>query len=152
MNLKRGLMVDAFATLGAGLAGTSRGTAYVESIAGIRMGARTDVAQRLSRRSVSFPVSSSARSRRCTRLRDGSGTYPRRLVDVSVSDEARTLASLEDGLPAFVTIVLIPTDAVDHAGHAVGLPAPRAALYRRRSRERSGLGAMGARGVIGGVM
>src|SRR4030095_794398 len=41
LNLKRGLIVDAFATLGAGLAGTSSGTAYVESIAGIRMGART---------------------------------------------------------------------------------------------------------------
>src|SRR5262249_49505220 len=41
INLRRGLIVDALATLGAGLAGTSPGTAYVESIAGIRMGART---------------------------------------------------------------------------------------------------------------
>jgi adenine/guanine/hypoxanthine permease len=41
LNLRRGLLVDAFATLGAGLAGTSPGTAYVESIAGIRMGGRT---------------------------------------------------------------------------------------------------------------
>ena len=40
-NLRQGLIVDAFATLGAGLAGTSSGTAYVESIAGIRMGGRT---------------------------------------------------------------------------------------------------------------
>jgi AGZA family xanthine/uracil permease-like MFS transporter len=37
-NLRQGLIVDAFATLGAGLFGTSSGTAYVESIAGIRMG------------------------------------------------------------------------------------------------------------------
>lgn len=40
-NLRRGLVVDAFATLGAGLFGSSAGTAYVESIAGIRMGGRT---------------------------------------------------------------------------------------------------------------
>src|SRR6187455_511100 len=41
INLRRGLIVDAVATLASGLAGTSPGTAYVESIAGIRMGART---------------------------------------------------------------------------------------------------------------
>ena len=41
INLRRGLIVDALATLTSGLAGTSPGTAYVESIAGIRMGART---------------------------------------------------------------------------------------------------------------
>ena len=35
-NLRQGLIVDAFATLGAGLFGSSSGTAYVESIAGIR--------------------------------------------------------------------------------------------------------------------
>jgi AGZA family xanthine/uracil permease-like MFS transporter len=40
-NLRQGLVVDAFATLGAGLFGSSPGTAYVESIAGIRMGGRT---------------------------------------------------------------------------------------------------------------
>ena len=40
-HLRRGLIVDAIATLGAGLFGSSSGTAYVESIAGIRMGGRT---------------------------------------------------------------------------------------------------------------
>ena len=40
-NLRQGLVVDALATLGAGLFGSSSGTAYVESIAGIRMGGRT---------------------------------------------------------------------------------------------------------------
>lgn len=40
-NLREGLVVDAVATLGAGLFGSSSGTAYVESIAGIRMGGRT---------------------------------------------------------------------------------------------------------------
>jgi len=41
INLRKGLIVDAVATLGAGLFGSSSGTAYVESIAGIRMGGRT---------------------------------------------------------------------------------------------------------------
>ncbi len=36
LHLRRGLIVDAWATLGAGLAGTSSGTTYIESIAGIR--------------------------------------------------------------------------------------------------------------------
>lgn len=40
-NLRQGLIVDSLATLGAGLFGSSSGTAYVESIAGIRMGGRT---------------------------------------------------------------------------------------------------------------
>src|SRR5437899_4161042 len=41
LNLRRGLIVDALATLTAGLAGTSPGTAYVESIAELGIGART---------------------------------------------------------------------------------------------------------------
>lgn len=40
-NLKQGLMVDAMATLTAGIFGTSSGTAYMESVAGIEAGART---------------------------------------------------------------------------------------------------------------
>jgi AGZA family xanthine/uracil permease-like MFS transporter len=40
-NLRKGLVVDSLATLGAGLFGSSPGTAYVESIAGIRAGGRT---------------------------------------------------------------------------------------------------------------
>ena len=40
-NLRRGLVVDSLATLGAGLFGSSPGTAYVESVAGIRAGGRT---------------------------------------------------------------------------------------------------------------
>jgi AGZA family xanthine/uracil permease-like MFS transporter len=40
-NLRQGLLVDAVATLSAGLFGSSPGTAYVESIAGVRMGGRT---------------------------------------------------------------------------------------------------------------
>lgn len=41
LRLKEGLIVDSFATFGAGLVGTSSGTAYIESTAGIEMGGRT---------------------------------------------------------------------------------------------------------------
>ena len=40
-NLRQGLIVDSLATLGAGLAGTSSGTAFIESVAGIQMGGRS---------------------------------------------------------------------------------------------------------------
>src|SRR6202008_4510620 len=40
-HLRQGLIVDSLATFGAGLAGTSSGTAYIESIAGINVGGRT---------------------------------------------------------------------------------------------------------------
>ncbi len=40
-HLRQGLIVDAWATLGAGLLGTSSGTAYIESAAGIEVGGRT---------------------------------------------------------------------------------------------------------------
>ncbi|HUE86233.1 MAG TPA: NCS2 family permease [Vicinamibacterales bacterium] len=40
-HLRKGLIADSFATLGAALVGSSPGTTYVESIAGIRAGGRT---------------------------------------------------------------------------------------------------------------
>ena len=41
LRLKEGLLVDSFATFGAGLLGTSSGTAYIESSAGVEVGGRT---------------------------------------------------------------------------------------------------------------
>ncbi|MEZ5291172.1 MAG: NCS2 family permease [Vicinamibacterales bacterium] len=41
LRLREGLIVDSLATLGAGLLGSSPGTAYVESVAGIQAGGRT---------------------------------------------------------------------------------------------------------------
>ncbi len=41
LRMKQGLLVDAFATMSAGLFGTSAGTAYIESAAGIEVGGRT---------------------------------------------------------------------------------------------------------------
>jgi adenine/guanine/hypoxanthine permease len=41
LRLKEGLLVDSFATFGAGVLGTSSGTAYIESSAGVEVGGRT---------------------------------------------------------------------------------------------------------------
>jgi len=106
-NLKRGLIVDAFATLGAGLAGTSSGTAYVESIAGIRMGARTGRASVVT--ALCFLP--------CFFIGPLAAAVPGYataavliLVGLSMFQSATRLdfTSLEDSLPAFMTIVLIP--------------------------------------------
>ena len=107
MNLRRGLIVDALATLGAGLAGTSPGTACVESIAGIRMGARTGRASVVT--AICFVP--------CFFLAPLAAAVPAYataavlvLVGVSMFQSIATIdfSSLEDALPAFVTVVLIP--------------------------------------------
>ncbi len=107
INLRRGLIVDAVATLGSGLAGTSPGTAYVESIAGIRMGARTGRASVVT--ALCFMP--------CFFLGPLAAAVPGYataavlvLVGVSMFQSISTIefSSLEDALPAFVTVVLIP--------------------------------------------
>jgi AGZA family xanthine/uracil permease-like MFS transporter len=107
INLRRGLIVDAVATLSSGLAGTSPGTAYVESIAGIRMGARTGRASVVT--ALCFVP--------CFFLGPLAAAVPGYataavliLVGVSMFGSVSTIdfSSLEDALPAFVTVVLIP--------------------------------------------
>jgi len=107
INLRRGLIVDAIATLGSGLAGTSPGTAYVESIAGIRMGARTGRASVVT--ALCFVP--------CFFLGPLAAAVPGYataavliLVGVSMFQSVSTIdfSSIEDALPAFVTVVLIP--------------------------------------------
>jgi AGZA family xanthine/uracil permease-like MFS transporter len=107
INLRRGLIVDAIATLGSGLAGTSPGTAYVESIAGIRMGARTGRASVVT--ALCFVP--------CFFLAPLAAAVPGYataavlvLVGVSMFQSIATIdfSRLEDALPAFVTVVLIP--------------------------------------------
>lgn len=107
INLRRGLIVDALATLGSGLAGTSPGTAYVESIAGIRMGARSGTASVVT--ALCFVP--------CFFLAPLAAAVPGYataavlvLVGVSMFQSIATIdfASIEDALPAFVTVVLIP--------------------------------------------
>jgi adenine/guanine/hypoxanthine permease len=106
-NLRRGLIVDALATLSSGLAGTSPGTAYVESIAGIRMGGRTGRASVVT--AVCFlpcfflgPLAAAV---------PGYATAPvLLLVGVSMFQSIASIdfSSIEDALPAFVTIIIIP--------------------------------------------
>jgi AGZA family xanthine/uracil permease-like MFS transporter len=107
INLRRGLIVDALATLSSGLAGTSPATAYVESIAGIRMGARTGFASVVT--ALCFvpcfflaPLVAAV---------PGYATAPvLMLVGVSMFQSVATInfSSIEEALPAFVTVVLIP--------------------------------------------
>jgi AGZA family xanthine/uracil permease-like MFS transporter len=107
INLRRGLIVDAIATLTSGLAGTSPGTAYVESIAGIRMGGRTGRASVVT--ALCFVP--------CFFLGPLAAAVPAYatagvliLVGVSMFQSVSTIdfSSIEDALPAFVTVVLIP--------------------------------------------
>jgi AGZA family xanthine/uracil permease-like MFS transporter len=107
LNLRRGLIVDAFATFVAGLSGTSSGTAYVESIAGIRMGGRTGLTSVVT--ALCFlpcffvaPLAASV------------PTYATApvlvLVGVAMFQMVAHInfAAIEDALPSFVTLVLIP--------------------------------------------
>jgi AGZA family xanthine/uracil permease-like MFS transporter len=107
INLRRGLIVDAVATLASGLAGTSPGTAYVESIAGIRMGGRSGRASVVT--ALCFLP--------CFFLAPLASAVPNYataavlvLVGVAMFQSIATIdfTSLEDALPAFVTVVLIP--------------------------------------------
>jgi adenine/guanine/hypoxanthine permease len=107
INLRRGLIVDAFATFGAGLAGSSPGTAYVESIAGIRMGGRTGLASVVT--ALCFvpcffvaPLAAAVPSYATAAVLV--------LVGVTMFQTVAAIdfARVEDGLPAFVTLVLIP--------------------------------------------
>ena len=107
LNLRRGLLVDAFATLGAGLAGTSPGTAYVESIAGIRMGGRTGRASVVT--ALCFlpcffigPLASAVPAYATAAVLV--------LVGLAMFQTITKLDfnSIEDALPPFMTVVLIP--------------------------------------------
>lgn len=106
-NLKQGLVVDSFATLGAGLAGTSSGTAYVESVAGINMGGRTGLTS----------VFTALCFLPCFFLAPLAGMVPPYatapvliLVGASMFRSVGNIAfsKIEEGLPAFLTIILIP--------------------------------------------
>jgi AGZA family xanthine/uracil permease-like MFS transporter len=106
-NLKQGLIVDSFATLGAGLAGTSSGTAYIESIAGINMGGRTGLTS----------VFTALCFLPCFFLAPLAGAVPTFatasvliLVGASMFRSVGKIRfeRIEEGLPAFLTIILIP--------------------------------------------
>jgi AGZA family xanthine/uracil permease-like MFS transporter len=107
LNLRRGLIVDSIATFGAGLAGTSSGTAYVESIAGIRMGGRTGRASVVT--ALCFLP--------CFFIGPLVAAIPGYataavlvLVGAAMFQSAAAIdfSRLEESVPAFVTIILIP--------------------------------------------
>jgi AGZA family xanthine/uracil permease-like MFS transporter len=107
INLRRGLIVDALATLGAGLAGSSSGTAFVESIAGIRMGGRTGRASIVT--AICF-VPCLLVAPLAAAVPDYATAPVLVLVGLAMFQTVGALdfTSVEDALPAFVTIVLIP--------------------------------------------
>jgi adenine/guanine/hypoxanthine permease len=106
-NLRQGLIVDSVATFGAGLAGTSSGTAYIESIAGINSGGRTGLTS----------VFTALCFLPCFFLAPLAGMVPvYATAPVLVLVGAAMFGSvsqidfrkIEEGLPAFLTIILIP--------------------------------------------
>jgi len=106
-NLRQGLIVDSVATFGAGLAGTSSGTAYIESIAGINSGGRTGMTS----------VFTSLCFLPCFFLAPLAGMVPVYatapvlvLVGASMFKSVNHVdfGKIEEGLPAFLTIILIP--------------------------------------------
>jgi len=106
-NLRQGLIVDSLATLGAGVAGTSSGTAYIESIAGINVGGRTGLTS----------VFTALCFLPCFFLAPIAGMVPAFatapvliLVGSSMFKSVGQISfsKIEEGLPAFLTIILIP--------------------------------------------
>ncbi|MEA2203259.1 MAG: adenine/guanine/hypoxanthine permease [Blastocatellia bacterium] len=106
-NLRQGLIVDAVATLGAGLAGTSSGTAYIESAAGIDMGGRTGLTS----------VFTALCFLPCFFLAPLVGMVPAYataavliLVGASMFKSVGQISfsKIEEGVPAFLTLILIP--------------------------------------------
>lgn len=106
-NLRQGLIVDSVATFGAGLAGTSSGTAYIESIAGIESGGRTGLTS----------VFTALCFLPCFFLAPLAGMVPLYatapvliLVGAAMFKSVGQInfTRIEEGLPAFLTIILIP--------------------------------------------
>ena len=106
-NLRQGLIVDSVATFGAGLAGTSSGTAYIESIAGIDVGGRTGLTS----------VFTALCFLPCFFLAPLAGMVPPYatapvlvLVGATMFKSVAQInfTKIEEGLPAFLTIILIP--------------------------------------------
>jgi adenine/guanine/hypoxanthine permease len=125
-NLREGLIVDSFATFGAGLFGSSSGTAYIESVAGIEMGGRTGWTS----------VFTALCFLPCLFIAPLAGVVPPATAVVLIMVGAFMFRSigqisfehLEDTLPAFLTIILIPLTFSITQGILWGFIA-HAALY-----------------------
>ena len=106
-NVRKGLLVDSVATFSAGLAGSSPGTAYIESIAGINIGGRTGLTS----------VFTALCFLPCFFLAPLAGMVPPYatapvliLVGAVMFKSVGEInfSRIEEGLPAFLTIILIP--------------------------------------------
>src|SRR5712692_1572152 len=106
-NLRQGLIVDSLATMGAGLAGSSSGTAYIESVAGIQMGGRTGLTS----------VFTALCFLPCFFIAPLAGMVPPFataavliLVGAAMFKSVGQIkfSKLEEGVPAFLTLILIP--------------------------------------------
>jgi AGZA family xanthine/uracil permease-like MFS transporter len=106
-NLRQGLIVDSVATFGAGLSGTSSGTAYIESVAGINSGGRTGLTS----------VFTALCFLPCFFLAPLVSMVPLFatapvliLVGAAMFKSVGQInfSRIEEGLPAFLTIILIP--------------------------------------------
>jgi adenine/guanine/hypoxanthine permease len=105
--LREGLIVDAWATLGAGLAGTSSGTAYIESVAGINVGGRTGLTSVFT--ALCFlpclfvaPLAAMVPAYATSAVLILVGVFM--FSGISAVD----FSHVEDALPVFLTVILIP--------------------------------------------
>jgi AGZA family xanthine/uracil permease-like MFS transporter len=106
-NLKEGLLVDSFATLGAGVFGSSSGTAFIESAAGIESGGRTGRAAVIT----AFCFLPFLFFAPLVAIVPACATGPVLIiVGATMFKSAKEISAeaLEDLIPAFITIVLIP--------------------------------------------
>lgn len=145
-NLPKGLVVDSFATFGAGLFGTSPGTAYVESMAGIEMGGRTGWTAVFC--AICFIP--------CLFIAPLAGAVPPAATAVVLllvgaymfrSVKEIDFSGLEDAIPAFLTIILIPLTFSITQGILWGFIS-HAALYLIAGRGKEVSGVMYALAVI----
>ena len=107
LRLREGLIVDAFATLAGGLLGTSSGTAYLESSAGIEMGGRTGLTSVVT----AFCFLPLLFVAPLASMVPEYATAPVLMVVGALMFRGASrlrLERLEDAIPVFLTIVLIP--------------------------------------------
>ncbi len=146
--LSRGLAVDAYATFAAGLFGSSAGTAYIESAAGIEVGGRTGLTSVVT--ALCFLP--------CLFLAPLAGMVPSEatapvlilvgaLMFRTASEVSWNRVGLEEALPAFLAAILIPlTFSITH-GVLWGFLS-HVALYSLAGRRREVSPAMWALGVV----
>jgi len=107
LRLKEGLLVDAFATLGAAILGTSSGTAFIESTAGVEVGGRTGRTSVVTALCflpclVIGPLAEVVPPHATAPVLVVVGALMFRTV------KRLDIESLEDAVPAYLTVLLIP--------------------------------------------